>query len=598
MASKTEPKEMKTNYRSDDLSKAVHGQAYDIVEEENMPIQIRDGTILRADIYRPDISGRFPGLLFRTPYDKRRSDYGRETYIPVAREAAKHGYVVVMQDVRGRFESNGEFYPFFAYDQVLDAEDGFDTVEWVASLPYCDGKVGSFGDSYSAWTQWELARLRPPKLVAMLPSGMPATALDYPILRVRRVLWLMYRMAPETRRRSEALTVGPETAQDAYSIWETVEREKWLWFLPWKDLPSEVLGQLSPYFYEFLDRIPIDYVAHQRQHDQIVTPTLHLTGWFDISVSGSIQHYNGMVSNGMTEHARKNQKLVIGPWTHMDPFYDLPRQTGDLDFGVDAVVDYINILTLWFDYWLKGIDNGIMDEPPIKLFIMGANIWRFEHEWPLARTEYTDYYFHSKGAANSPESNGLLNTTLPDDEPSDTYIYDPRDPVMSTFSRGAYFEPQDQKPLAYRSDILVYMTEPLGQNVEVTGPITVQLWAASTAVDIDFTAKLVDVFLNGPTIGLCSGIVRACYRESIEVPTLIVPGKVYQYTIKLEPTAYVFKVGHRIRLDISSSDFPNFDRNHNTGANYYEDKHLVSAKQTIFHDITYPSKITLPIVPR
>jgi len=191
-----------------------------------------------------------------------------------------------------------------------------------------------------------------------------------------------------------------------------------------------------------------------------------------------------------------------------------------------------------------------------------------------------------------------LNTTLPDDEPSDTYIYDPRDPVMSTFSRGAYFEPQDQKPLAYRSDILVYMTEPLGQNVEVTGPITVQLWAASTAVDIDFTAKLVDVFLNGPTIGLCSGIVRACYRESIEVPTLIVPGKVYQYTIKLEPTAYVFKVGHRIRLDISSSDFPNFDRNHNTGANYYEDKHLVSAKQTIFHDITYPSKITLPIVPR
>ena len=576
----------------------VHEQLFDIIEEENVPIRMRDGTLLRADIYRPDAPGQFPGLLFRTPYDKRRSDYGRETYIPIGREAANRGYAVVMQDVRGRFESGGEFYPFFSHDQVVDAEDGFDTVEWIASLPFCDGKVGTFGDSYGAWTQWELARLRPPHLVTMLPSGMPATALDYPILRVRRVLWLIYRMAPETRRRSGALSAGPQTAHEAYSIWEPIERDKWLWFLPWKDLPSDASGQLSHYFREFLDRMPVDYLSQQRQHSQIVTPALHLTGWFDISVSGSIQHYTGMINNGKSEHARKNQRLVVGPWAHMDPYYDLPRRTGDLDFGVEASVDYVSLLIRWCDHWLKAIDNGSLDEPPIKLFIMGENIWRFENEWPLARTEYTDFYLSSGGAANTPDGDGSLTATPPDDEATDTYVYDPRDPVMSTLSKGAYFEPRDQKSLAYRSDVLVYVTEPMSQDVEVTGRIIVKLWAASTAVDVDFTAKLVDVYPDGVAIGLCSGIVRARYRESIEVPTLIVPGEVYQYTIQLEPTANVFMAGHRIRLDISSSDFPNYDRNHNTGEDCYENTHLLAAKQTIFHNAAYPSIITLPIVPR
>lgn len=571
----------------------------DIVKEENVPISVRDGTVLKADVYRPEAPGQFPGLLFRTPYDKKRSDYGRETYVPVGREAAKHGYVVVMQDVRGRFASDGEYYPFFAYNRVLDAEDGYDTVEWMASLPYCDGRVGTFGDSYGAWTQWELARLRPPHLAAMFPSGMPATALDYPILRVaRRVLWIIGRMAPETRLRAGELVGGPLTAEEAYHIWENVERGKWYWFLPWKDLPTDVLGGLAPYFYELLDRMPVDYVARQREHRKIAVPALHLTGWFDISVGGSIQHYIGMVRNGMTERARNNQKLIIGPWTHMDPYYDLPREIGDIDFGPEAAGDYISILVRWFDYWLKGVDNGLMDEPPIKLFIMGDNVWRQENEWPLARTAYTDYYFRSDGSANTPSGDGILSTTPPGDEPPDSYVYDPRDPVMSIFNKNAYYEPRDQKSLDHRPDVLVYASEPLAADVEATGPITVELWAASTAADTDFTAKLVDVYPNGRAIGICTGIIRAQYRNSTETPSLIKPGETYKYTIDLEPTGHVFKAGHRIRVDISSSDFPDYDRNHNTGLNYYEDAHLVAAEQTIFHDSEHPSKLILPVIPR
>jgi putative CocE/NonD family hydrolase len=536
--------------------------------------------------------------LFRTPYDKNRCDSGRYTYLPVGREVARKGYVVVLQDTRGRFASDGEFYPFFSYDRVMDSKDGFDTVEWVALLPYCSGKVGTFGDSYGAWTQWELARLRPPHLAAMMPSGMPATALDYPILRVaRRVLWVIGRMAPETRRRAGGAG-GPFTAEEAYDSWENIDRGKWYWFMPWRELPEDALAGMARSFFELLERMPVDYVAQQRQHDQISVPIFHLTGWFDISVGGSIQHYTGMIKDGMTGHARSNQKLVVGPWTHMDPYYDLPRKLGLLDFGPEAQAQYTRLLVRWFDYWLKGIQNGVYDEPPIRLFIMGDNLWRFENEWPLARTVYTDYYLRSGGTANTPYGDGVLCTICPDEEPADTFEYDPRDPVMSIFNKNAYYEPLDQKPLDHRRDVLVFSSEPLDSDIEATGPVSVKLWAASTAVDTDFTAKLVDVYPDGTAIGICSGIIRAQYRHGTAEPELIKPGKPYRYEISLEPTAYVFRVGHRIRLDISSSNFPEYDRNHNTGLNYYRDAQLQTAQQTIFHDSARPSKLILPVIPR
>ncbi|MBI3977790.1 MAG: CocE/NonD family hydrolase [Chloroflexi bacterium] len=574
-------------------------QLYEIVVDANLPVRMRDGTILRADVFRPNAQERFPGLLYRTPYDKRRSDDGlTEVYAPIGREAAAHGYVVALQDVRGRFASDGEFFPFFSRDH-RDTEDGYDTVEWLATLPYCNGRVGTFGDSYGAWTQWELAQARPPQLVAMLPSGLPAVALEHPVFRVgRRILWLIARMAPETFRRQGSPAAGPSTASEAYAHWEGYDRGKWYWYLPWRELPEEVLGDLAPHFRRWLDLMPYDYLGYERKHHQVAVPALHVTGWFDISVGGSIRHYTGMVRNAMTEHARRHQQLLIGPWNHMDPYYDLPRRTGEVDFGPGAEADYVHILLRWFDYWLKGLPNGVTEEPPIKLFVMGDNVWRHEHEWPLARTVYTDLYLRSGGAANTPAGDGRLHPVRPGTEPADSYVYNPRDPVMSIFSRGAYYEPRDQQPLDYRRDVLVFVGDPLAREIEVTGPITVELWAASTAADTDFTAKLVDVSPSGKAIGLCAGIVRARYRESVEKPSLITPGAVYRYRIELEPTAWVFKAGHRIRLDVSSSDFPNYDRNHNTGANDFADDRLVPARQTVFHDSTSPSRLILPVIPR
>jgi putative CocE/NonD family hydrolase len=302
-----------------------------------------------------------------------------------------------------------------------------------------------------------------------------------------------------------------------------------------------------------------------------------------------------MRKNGESKLARRNQKLLIGPWGHTADFV---RHVGVVDFGVEAEVDFIDLLVRWFDYWLKGIDNGVMDEPPIKLFVMGENEWRFEDDWPLERTVYTDYYFHSSGEANSPLGDGSLRRTPPGDEPPDRYVYDPKDPVMSLCNPDYQDAPYDQRPLDRRRDVLVYATEPLQDDIEVTGPVVVKLWAASTALDTDFTAKLVDVHPDGFAVPVCHGILRTSYRDGFDNPQLITPGEVYEYTIPLRETGNLFKKGHRIRVDIASSDFPFFDRNHNTGRPFYEDSELVAASQTVYHNSAHPSRVILPVIPR
>lgn len=555
----------------------------------------RDGTILRSDIFRPRTSGTAPALLFRTPYDKKRTDAGREVYRPIAVSAAARGYIVVLQDVRGRHRSDGQFVPFFSIGHT-EGDDGYDAVEWVAGLPGCNGRVGTFGDSYGAWLQWELARHQPPHLVAMFPSGLPARALDFPVLRIgRRILWLIARMAPDTRSRGEVALPGPTTPEEAYQLWEEVERGKWYWFLPFRELPREALGGLADPFYELLDRMPVDYLSPQRDHRSVHTPVLHLSGWFDIDVGGSIDHYQGMVEAGGSVAARLNQRLIIGPWTHMDPFYELPQRLGAMDFGPAASLDYVDVLTDWFDRWLKEPALPSLDQPPIRIFVMGRNRWREEQEWPPTGARQQSLYFDSGGQANSVRGNGILDDR-PGDGPPDEYTYDPRDPVMSLYDKDAYYAPLDQQPLAHRHDIVVYSTQHLTKELQVIGPVTVELWASSTARDTDFTAKLVDEQPNGQAIGLSTGIVRARYRNGTSTPTLIQPGEAVKYTINLEPTAYVFKAGHRVRIDIASSDFPDYDRNHNTGGNDYYESRLVAARQTILHSATYPSRVVLPVV--
>jgi len=562
-----------------------------LVIEENVPAAMRDKTILRADLYRPEGAAEaLPVLLCRTPYHKR-----SDRHVNDARQLAARGYIVAVQDVRGRYASEGEYLWMFD-DQHSEAEDGYDSVEWAATLPGSTGQVGMIGLSYDAWLQWAAATLRPPHLVAIAPVGIGTRLLEmnYGTFETERRLRWCYAMASDYRQRA-GITTGPQTREEANAIWERTERGKWIWFLPFDDLPmDDLFAGLAGQFRQYLRHQHVEYWRFHEQHPQVNVPAFGITGWYDRLI-GTIDHFTGMRQNGRTEQARRQQKLLVGPWGHTT---NLTRQVGDMDFGPEAELNYYDLIKTWFDYWLKGIDTGLADEPPIKLFIMGANTWRDEEEWPLARTVYTDYYFHSQGAANTPQGDGRLSPKSPGDEPVDRYRYDPRDPVMSLFTPDGQDAPCAQHPLDHRRDVLVYATPPLEEEIEVTGPVTVKLWAASTAPDTDFTAKLVNVRADGFAVNLCHGIVRARYRESYETPGLIEPGQVYEYTIQLRPVSNLFKKGDRIRLDISSSNFPFFDRNHNTGREFYADAELVPAEQTVYHSAEYPSRIILAIIPR
>jgi putative CocE/NonD family hydrolase len=326
----------------------------------------------------------------------------------------------------------------------------------------------------------------------------------------------------------------------------------------------------------------------------------HVTSWYDFVQGGTLAHYEAVRDHAMTPEARANQRLLIGPWAHIFP-YTVPtsRGTGDIDFGPAAKIELHEIQLRWFDYWLKGMRSGILDEAPVKIFVMGENQWRDEREWPLARTRYTPWYLHSGGGANSDHGDGRLSPKPPAEEPTDRFVYDPDDPVATCGGNTLIISTgvQDQRPLEARRDVLVYTSEPLDAPLEVTGPIIVKLFAASNAVDTDFTAKLVDVRPDGYAQNIADGIIRARYRESTLRPMPLTPGTVYEFTIDLWATSHVFFAGHRLRIDIASSNFPRFDRNLNTGEDQATGTRRVKAEQTIFHDAPRPSHVILPIIP-
>ena len=559
--------------------------------EENVPAEMRDGTVLRADIYRPTRAGGYPVLLCRTPYDKR-----REEYVETAYALAACGYIAVVQDIRGRCASEGEFvWSFQDNSETYDAEDGYDSVEWVASLSGSDGQVGTWGHSYPAWATWRLAPTNPPHLKAIFPSGISARLLDlnFGVFETGRRLQWTHMMAADARRRAGDRT-GPHTRQEAEHHWQEVHQGKWIWYLPLEGIPDYVFSTLAPMLKRYYQEQNKEFWAFDKIHSRVNVPACHITGWYDRLI-GTIDNFTGMVENG-PESLRDQHRLFIGPWPHNETRWI--RKQGPLDFGPEAEARLVDLLTRWYDYQFKGIDTGIGSEPPIKLFVMGENRWRFEHEWPLARTRYTELFLHSGGSANTAWGDGSLSTTEPRSAKPDEYDYAPRDPVMSLMSPGAQATACDQSPLNGRRDILVYQTEPLVQDMEVTGPIVLNLWAASSAPDTDFTAKLIDVHPNGLAVNLCYGIVRARYRHGYDNPSLIEPERPYEYTIRLMPTSILFRRGHRIRLDIASSDFPNFDRNHNTGSDFWCDAEMRVAHQTIYHGAQHPSRLILPVVPR
>ncbi len=575
-----------------------------LIIDKDVPVPMRDGTVLRADVYRPATAGKYPVILQRTPYNKALLA-GAILMLDVVRTASE-GYAVVIQDTRGRYASGGEFYAFRD-----DITDGYDSVEWCAAQAWSDGQVGMYGASYVGATQWLAALSAPPHLKAIFPL---ITASDYhegwtyqggAFALGFSASWTLARLAPDTAARLSR--TQPDGSEKLGTLIGSIDRLSQLFHhLPLTDFP--LLDDAAPYFYDWLAHPDDDdYWARwniEARHGSVRVPACNVGGWHDIFLGGTLRNYVGMRERGGTPQARQGQKLVIGPWYHTLP---LGNVVGDVDFGFAShslVADLDGLHIKWFDYWLKGKPNGLLDEPPVRLFTMGANTWRTENEWPLARTQYTTHYLHSEGQANSLGGDGLLSPDAPGSEPADVYVSDPRDPVPTrggavtgwpaAMPGGAF----DQRPIEERADVLVYTSPVLERDLEVTGPLGVTLYAATSAVDTDFTAKLVDVAPDGYARNLSDGIIRGRYRESKTRSKLLRPGEVYEYTLDLWATSNVFKAGHRIRLEIASSNFPRFDRNPQTGQGAAEASRLEPALQRVFHDELRPSHIVLPIIPR
>jgi putative CocE/NonD family hydrolase len=566
---------------------------YKLKLQHNVPVPMRDGVELSADIYRPDADGRFPVLLQRTPYSN-----NTPGAVDQSRFFAERGYVVVQVDVRGRYDSGGSFYAF-----RNEPNDGFDTDEWVGKQPWSNGKIGTFGGSYVGFTQLTQAIRQSKFLTTMVPF---VTTLDI------YGNWIYT---------GGAFQYGFALPWGGLFIDGHVNQEylAYNWPEALKHLPigtaDEAVGRRNQHYRDWVAHPTRDSywdtISFERSQDLVEIPMLNVGGWYDIFLAGMMKDQIEIAKRGKTDAARRGKRVMVGPWVHgvgtRDNFRpESPQQTDRVDFGPNANVDMLRVQLRWFDYWLKGMNTGVADEPPVKIFVMGENQWRFENEWPLARTKYTNYYLQSGGKANTLHGDGVLALEQPSSgAPTDTFTYDPANPVPTLGGNnccrsdivpmGAF----DQRGAERHDDVLVFTSPELTQPVEVTGPISMKLFAATSAADTDWTAKLVDVHPNGFAQNIQDGIIRARYREAVGGPAkMIEAGKVLEYTIDLWVTSNVFLPGHRIRVEISSSNFPRFDRNLNTGEDPATGTRMVKATQTIHHSRQYPSHIVLPVIPR
>lgn len=588
-----------------------------VVADKTVMIPMRDGVALSTRIYRPAHGGtavaeRLPVLLHRTPYTLDGELVKRAEYF------ARHGYVSVLQNIRGCFGSGGSFVKY----DPLGAQDGYDTVEWLAKLPYADGHVGMWGTSYAAHTQADAAKMNPPSLRALLlNNGGMANAWDHAVRQGgafelgRELTWAWRSVSGE----------GPsEVARNHVRSQNVTD---WFAALPLRKglSPLSVAPDSEQYFLDELTHsdygpywqtMGMNWADYYQQTSDI--PMLHVGGWYDIFLRGTIDNYTAL-----SKMKRSPIRLLIGPWDHGGQSRAF---TGDVDFGPEsAITDFAtNFHLRWFDYHLKGRPTGVEHAPPIRIFVMGTGsgaktsegrlshggIWRDVQQWPLPEAKDTAYYFHGDGSLRTTPPQGNSSST--------TYTFEPLCPVPtiggSTTGRingGAYDQRERPDfpgsrppylPLRSRKDVVVFQTDPLAEDTTVIGPVTVKLFASSTAVDTDFTAKLVDVyppsadFPAGFDLNITDAIIRARYRDDRLTQELIEPGKVYEFVIRPFATANVFKKGHRIRVDLSSSNFPRFDVNPNTGEPLGQNRRWKSADNTIYHSEQYASRLILPIV--
>lgn len=591
----------------------------DVVVEQNVMIPVGDSVFLATDIYRPAVDGlpapgRLPLVLQRTPYGK-----AGERFIPQARYFASQGYVVALQDLRGRYDSGGEFTKY----NPLEAPDGAKTVEWLAQLPYVDGRVAMWGTSYGAHTQADAAKLNPKGLAALVINmGGMTNAWDHAVRQGgafelgRELTWAFRQIPLEIQDPVVRAHFERETIDDWYHAWPFRRGLNPLSIAPnFEDymLEEYTHGDYDDYWREK----GINWVEYYDQTAHV--PMVHIGGWYDIFLRGTIQNYLELDRRQSTP-----KWLIIGPWTHSG---NTRTYAGDVDFGPAAAIPdfHEGYQVRWFDYLLKGKAGADIPQKPVRLFVMGTGdggknedgrlnhggYWMETNRWPLPDTRPATYYFHA---------DGTLSTNLPDENiPSTTFTFDPGHPVPTIGGNvsvrvkdGAYDQRERPDfvgsrppylPLRARDDVVVFQTEPLAEDVQIVGPITVRLYVSSTAVDTDFTIKLVDVyppsedFPSGFDLNLTDAVMRMSYRNGRHTRNLITPGEVYELTIEPFPTANVFKKGHRIRVDISSSNFPRWDVNPNTGDPFETSRRRVKADNTIYHSLERPSGIVLPVTP-
>ena len=610
------------------------------VSKSLVMVPMRDGTRLATTIFLPEGDGPWPAMLLRNPYGF--SAMGSDMF----EQMAADGFVALHQDERGRFESEGDWFP-----RESSGRDGADTCDWITRQPWSNGEIGLFGASYTGMTQWLTAMENPASVKSMSPCVAGDAFANAPyispgVLSLSVILgWAIGNLGPDTCRRAGISPADPDVAKciEAFDrLWEamagsfsnkrptpdeiaaqmkvmmgliqqTAEASEAIYNRPLAEIVSAA-NETMPWVREWLEHPepedPYWSATDWSQHfDKIEAPALIVAGWYDLFICSGPRDFAELAKR---DPSGKKHKLVIGPWTHnyatnMGVIHCGQRQfpwsavADTWSLGGTSVSDEVDLMKRWQAHWLKGEDNGITDGAPIKLYVMGENVLREEYEWPLARTEWTNFYLHSDGKANTVNGNGTLSTAQPAAKATDCFSYDPKNPVPTAGGKSLDMHAWgsfDQQEVEKREDVLVYSSSILEEDMEVTGPIVLKLWGATSAVDTDFTGKLVDVQPDGTAYNLCDGITRLRFRK--EQKGLVTPGEVQEITIELGSTSNVFKKGHRIRLQVSSSNFPYADPNPNTGKSLFldESNEMVVAEQTVYHDASRPSHLILPVIPR
>ena len=553
---------------------------------KDVPVPMRDGVILRADVLLPAESGRFPTLVYRTPYNKESALQDRKTF----EKAVARGYAVVVQDVRGRYASDGEFNAYWN-----EGRDGNDTIEWAAQQSWSDGNIGTFGLSYPGAVQWLAAVENPPHLKAIAPAMTFSTPRNFfysgGAFDGSWLDWIWFNIAPDIRRRKNL--PGPKTHKEAAAAWEQ-EHQRLQEFLPLRDLPD--LKVIAPFYYEWLSHPPADpwwdWAELRNKYGRVHAAVLNLSGWYDEAYGpdGATTNFSGLLA------ARRNEKdprtrTIIGPWTHGG---QEESRSGEREFGPSAAIDYDELILRWMDHYVRGLDNGVDREKRVRIFVMGENVWRDEDDWPLKRARSESFYLTSKSVG---DRTGTLERSAPEKSyANSTFLSDPAKPLTDPYTAyGAH----DYRALVRREDDLVFDSDPLPADMEVTGPVRVEIYLSASCRDLDLWVRLLDVAPDGTAFNLMSpglDVLRASYRNEKLQPEYLNPDSITRLDLNRLLTSNTFLAGHRIRVQISGAFFPHFSRNLQTGNSEISSSRAVPCTVKIFHSKKHPSRIILPVI--